>query len=257
MSNPMIFNSRRSFLQVFKVQQTPIGWEVNNADFDLLFDPQTQIDVQRLTFKSSNISIQNLNLLGSLAFDNCNVTIVNSQISPNPNLEDFVILADNKSTLIADKVKVNSNKINSIIVKNQSISSFTQCQISNYLTGITIDNESKTFFLNCQLKNENEIDNSQFIKISQKSTFQVIESTFQKCSANAIVATSGSFLDISKCSFSEFKQRLMDCSTDSKALIHHSHSLIPIHHLIFFVSIKANVHVMIALLTEFLVIQFI
>jgi hypothetical protein len=76
--------------------------------------------------------------------------------------------------------------------------------------GANVKNESKASFINCQIENNQELEKSQFFEVSNQSTLQVIETTFQKCSNNAIEISTSSFLNISRCTFSSFKQRLMN-----------------------------------------------
>jgi hypothetical protein len=165
------------------------------VNLNLLFYPQVQLETQRLTFRNSNIAVQNLNLFGSLAFYRCNVTIINSHILPNQNDKEFVILADNYTTLIASNLVVDSNHINSIGIDNHSFSSFSNCQISNFLRSITIKNESKAFFVNCQIHNCEKVVNSQFFEATNSSHAQVIEISFLKYGKDAILLFGESFLE--------------------------------------------------------------
>jgi hypothetical protein len=192
MTNPLIITDNQILIQAFNAQQTPTGWKIKDSDCNLLFNPQIQLETQRLTFHSSNITFQNMNLLGSLEFHKCNVVIINSQISPNQKETDFVILADNETTLITYHLTIDSKNINSVIVDNKSTSSFTNSKISNFLTGANVKNGSKAFFVNCTIQNEQNRDDSQFLNISNASHVQAIETNFVKC-INDGIGSSTSF----------------------------------------------------------------
>jgi hypothetical protein len=200
----MILNDNDSIFQVLDAHETPTGWEINDANFNLVFNPENQFEISRLTFKSSNITIQNLNLIGSLAFENCNVTIIDSEITQNQLENEFVLLADLKTTLIASNLKMNGKSINLIVIEHQSICSFTNCIMSNFQIAIQVNNQSKVFFIKSELKNDSEIPNFQFASVSNSSFIQAIESTFQNCTNHGIIASNKSFVSISKCTFSDF-----------------------------------------------------
>jgi hypothetical protein len=60
------------------------------------------------------MAIKILNLLGSLAFYNYSITILNGQLTRNEIEKEFVLIADEKTTLIASNLKINSLNLNSI-----------------------------------------------------------------------------------------------------------------------------------------------
>jgi hypothetical protein len=131
-------------------------------------------------------------------------------ITPDQNQRDFVIYADNSTTLVAFNFKIDSKKINSIIIDHQSTCTFTNSEITNFKTAANVQNESKLFFLNCSIQNTQVIQNSQFLEIINKSRVQAVDCNFQKCCNDAINVSTSSFLNISHCSFSQFDRRLMN-----------------------------------------------
>jgi hypothetical protein len=173
-----------------------------------------------MTIYFSNVTFQNLNLLGSLAFDKCNVTIFNSQISPNQNETEQVILADNETTFIAHNLTIDSKEIKSIVVNNHSLSSLTNCSITNFQIATQVKNASKVFFFNCTVQNNIKITNSLFLEALYTSYIQAIDTDFQQCTNDGIQISDVSFLNISHCSFSKFDQSLTYVLTNSKGFIH-------------------------------------
>jgi hypothetical protein len=92
----MIINTKD---QLFQVTQTgPVSgvYQMKNATCNLLLNPESQIQSERNSFYSSNVTIQNLNLLGSLVFFNCTVTIVNSQIIRTETEKEIILLVQEK-----------------------------------------------------------------------------------------------------------------------------------------------------------------
>jgi hypothetical protein len=83
-----------------------------------------------------------------------------------------------------------------------------------------VKNESKAVFIKCKIENNQELEKSQFLEVSNQSNFQAIETNFQQCSNSAIEVSNSSLLNISHCTFSLFKQRLVNSQKDSKGLIH-------------------------------------
>jgi hypothetical protein len=102
-----------------------------------------------------------MNFIGSFVFDNCDVVFVNSQISPNKNEREQVILAENETILIAEQLTIDAKNINSIVINNHSTSSFTNSRISNFLIGANvknidsnaINNHSISSFTNSKISN--------------------------------------------------------------------------------------------------------
>jgi hypothetical protein len=81
-------------------------------------------------------------------------------------------------------------------------------------------NESKVFFVNCNIQNEQVIDDSQFLNVSNSSHAQAIETNFSNCHNHGIETSTSSFLNISHCTFSGFNKRLLYSQINSKVLIH-------------------------------------
>jgi hypothetical protein len=79
---------------------------------------------------------------------------------------------------------------------------------------------NQKFFLNSKIENNQELAQSQFLEVSNQSNLQAIETHFQQCSNNAIEDSNSSFLNISHCTFSLFKQKLLNFQKDLKGLIH-------------------------------------
>jgi hypothetical protein len=124
MTIPMVFADAESLLDSLNAQPSPTGYEIKNVDLNLLFDPKILIQTQRLTFHSSKITFQDMNFVGSFVYDKVDVVFINSQISPNENEKEQVILAENETILIAEQLTFDAKNINSIVINNHSFSSF-------------------------------------------------------------------------------------------------------------------------------------
>jgi hypothetical protein len=220
MCNPLIIKDNQSLAAILNVQQTSAGYDVSNANLNLLFDPQTQVVTKKIHFSNSSVTIQNMKIFGSLVFDKCNVVISNSTISSDETQKDFVISADNSTTFVAFNLKVDAKTINSILVDRHSTGTFTNCEFSNFKIAAKIQNESKAFFLNCSVKNTQNIPNSQFLNISNQSHVQILDCTFEKCSENGIEVSTNSFINISHCNFGQFEKCLGKFTKESSGLIH-------------------------------------
>jgi hypothetical protein len=194
MYNPLIIKDNQSLAAILNVQQTSTGYDVSNVNLNLLFDPRVQIITKKIHFSNSSVTIQNMNLLGSLVFDKCNVVISNSTIFSDESQKDFVISADNSTTFVAFNLKVDAKNINSILVDHHSTVTFMNCEILNFTTATKIQNESKAFFLNCSVKNTQNVAKSQFLNISNQSHVQISDCNFERCSENGIEVSTNSFL---------------------------------------------------------------
>jgi hypothetical protein len=204
----MIINNRDQLLKISQAQPISGGYHVKDTKCNLMFNLQTQIQCERISFYSSTITIQNLNLMGSLAFYNCSVTILNSQITRNEAEKEFVLITDEKTILIASNLKINSSDLNCIQIQNNCTCSFTNCKFSNFLKGMTIQKSSKVFVIDCEMKNSQNIDDSECINIIDNSDVQILNSKFENCKSIAI-RCSKSFLNISSSSsFAEIGQKL-------------------------------------------------
>jgi hypothetical protein len=93
----MVINCKRKLIQLLKTERISNSFEVENLKINLLFEPQAQINCEPISFHEPVVSIQNLNLTGSLSFYNCSVTIIDSQITQNQQYNNPILLADSRT----------------------------------------------------------------------------------------------------------------------------------------------------------------
>jgi hypothetical protein len=215
----MTINNKRTLIQLLNTEQISNSFKVENIKINLLFDFQVQINCEPIFFHNSVVSIQNLNMIGSLSFYNCSVVIIDSQITQNQKDTNPVLLADSKTILIVFNTTMNSKE--SITIQNESFGSFTNCKIINFMKGVLIQGQSKSFFLNSQFKNTQDIDQSKCIGISNSSHVQIIGCSFEKCNSEVITISTNSFLNFSKSTISNASTHIVFIKEKSEILAQH------------------------------------
>jgi hypothetical protein len=134
----MIIENKTTLLQITQAEPVYGGYQIKDCKGNLIFNSQNQIQCERISFYNSNITIQNLNLIGSIFCYNTIVTIINSQITRNEVEKEFVLFADQNSVLVVSNLKIEAKSINAIKIQKNSICTLTKCEISNSIKGITL-----------------------------------------------------------------------------------------------------------------------
>jgi hypothetical protein len=167
-----------------------------DLDFNLLFDLQTQFSCELISFYNSRFTIENVNFIGSLSFFNCSVVIGDSQLTHNQVDNDLFFFADQKTTLIGSNTIIDAKCKNVISSQNESLARFTNCQIQDVKKAMLIQNHCKCFLIHCNLKNNQYVNDSNFVDISNTSNVNIIECSFEKCSKIAITVSKNLFSNI-------------------------------------------------------------
>jgi hypothetical protein len=124
-----------------------------------------------------------MNFLGSLAFERCNITFLNSQISPNQNEKNQVILVDHETTFIGYNFSIDAKMINSIVLNNHSFCSLINGRISNFKIGLVAKKISKETLSNCTIQNNKKLTSPNLSRHQQNHIFEELK----QISINAII----------------------------------------------------------------------
>lgn len=183
------------------------------------FSPIINFICEPISFYTSNITLNHLNLKGSLKFYNCQVKIKNSKIVRSEFEDDVILLTELHTELKAINVSIHACGIISSVIFQNSSAQFINCKFKNSICSLYVEEESKCVVIRSKFVNSNNVENSQSISLDHGSTLTAFDCTFSKDSYHSIVSNNNSNLNLIGCNFSQCNQSFIQCKSQTEFFI--------------------------------------
>lgn len=210
---------KESLLKILKAEPSNDGYQVYGGPIAIDFDPSVQITCERITIYCTDVFLNNLNLIGSLKFSSCNVSLSNSVIIRNDSEQDTVLIADDSTNLEAINVSIDAKKVIAAYSNNRSTSKFQKCSFKNCLFGCFADENSSIQFHQSTINCDEDQCNGGFCSLLDHSSFEAVNCDFHRCSNDPISLENYSKLLLNQCQFFEINESFVYSKSFSESQI--------------------------------------